>query len=145
MYQSIMIATDGSDIADNAARQAIDLAKGLGSKLTAVTVTEPYQAIAFTDTMAVVNQSDYEKQCEAHAKGILTKVSDMAQASGISCDTVHQANHWPYAGVIAAAEEGNVDLIVVGSHGRRGLESLLLGSQAVKLLSHTKIPTLVVR
>jgi nucleotide-binding universal stress UspA family protein len=68
-----------------------------------------------------------------------------AKAAGITCETVHKDNHRPYAGVIEAAEKSGVDLIMVGSHGRRGFEALLLGSQAVKLLTHTNIPTLVVR
>ena len=144
-YNCILVATDGSDVAGKAVRHAIELAKSLRSRLTAVLVTEPYEAVAFTETMVVVDPSDYRKNCEEHAKQVLSKVSADAQAAGVSCDTIHQDSHWPYDGIIKAAEETKADLIVVGSHGRRGIEGLLLGSQAVKLLTHTTIPTLVVR
>jgi nucleotide-binding universal stress UspA family protein len=145
MYKHILVATDGSEIADNAVDQAIALAKDLGARLTAVTVTEPYEAIAFAETLSVIDPSDYKKQCDEHARAILSGVVTRAKAAGITCETVHKDNHRPYAGVIEAAEKSGVDLIMVGSHGRRGFEALLLGSQAVKLLTHTNISTLVVR
>ena len=145
IYNSILVATDGSEVAGKAVRHAIELAKSIGSPLTAVLVTEPYEAVAFTETMVVVDPSDYRKSCEEHAKRVLSKVSADAEAAGVACDTIHRDSHWPYDGIIKAAEQVNADLIVVGSHGRRGIEGLLLGSQAVKLLTHTKIPALVVR
>ena len=145
MYSRILVATDGSDIADQAVQHAVTLAKSLSAKLTVVTVTEPYEAVAFTDNMAVINPSDYQASCEAHANNILAKATQHAEAAGLECETLHQDSHWPYAGVIDAAEKSDADLIVVGSHGRRGLEGLLLGSQAAKLLTHCKTPTLVVR
>ena len=72
-------------------------------------------------------------------------VTSAAEAAGIGCDVLHVQNRWPYEGIIEAAEKVGADLIVVGSHGRRGIEGLLMGSQATKLLTHTKIPALVVR
>jgi len=145
MYKTIVVATDGSQIADKAVEHAVALAKALGAALTAVLVTEPFEAVAFTENLSVLNPADYKKRCDAHADGILSKVCDRAKAVGVDCNAVHQDDHWPYAGVIKVAEEANADLIVMGSHGRRGLEGLILGSQAAKLLTHTKIPTLVVR
>ncbi|MGI9426046.1 MAG: universal stress protein [Hyphomicrobiaceae bacterium] len=145
MYKNILVATDGSEIAHKAEQHAIDLAKAHSAKLTAVTVSEPYEAVAFTETMAVLNRDDYSKQCAKHAEKILANVVEGAAATGVVCETVHQDSHWPYAGIIEAAEKANADLIVLGSHGRRGLEGLLLGSQAMKLLTHTSIPTLVIR
>lgn len=145
MYKHIMVATDGSEIATNAVDQAIALAKGLGAQLSAVMVTEPYEAVAFTETLGVVNSSEYKEKCDAHADKLLSDVTAKAKVAGVECNTIHQDNHWPYAGIIEAAEKSGADLIVVGSHGRRGVEAILVGSQAVKLLTHTKIPTLVVR
>jgi nucleotide-binding universal stress UspA family protein len=145
MYRKIVVATDGSEIAGKAVDQAIALAKELGAKLTAVTVTEPYEAIAFAETIGLIDPSEYKKQCDEHANNVLSEVVAKAKISSIVPETIHQDEHWHYAGVIAAAENSGADLIIVGSHGRRGVEALLLGSQAVKLLTHTKIPTLVVR
>ena len=72
-------------------------------------------------------------------------VSSAAEAAGMECDVIHEQNRWPYEGIIAAAEKVDADLIVIGSHGRRGIEGLLIGSQANKLLTHSKIPAVVVR
>ncbi|MGI9478502.1 MAG: universal stress protein [Hyphomicrobiaceae bacterium] len=145
MYSNILVATDGSDIADKAVQHAVALAKSLNAKLTAVMVTEPFEAVAFTDNLSVVNPADYAARSEAYAQEILSKAIEHAKAAGVTCETLHQDSHWPYAGIIDAAEQANTDLIVIGSHGRRGLEGLLLGSQAMKLLTHSKTPTLVVR
>jgi len=145
MYKHIMVATDGSQIASNAVDHAIALAKAIGAKLTAVLVTEPYEAVAFTETLSVIDPSEYKKKCAQHANDVLSEVVRSAKAAGIACESIHQDNHWPYAGVIDAAEKAGADLIVIGSHGGRGFEALLLGSQAVKLLTHSKIPALVVR
>jgi nucleotide-binding universal stress UspA family protein len=145
MYKHILIATDGSKIANKAMAHGIELAKETGAKLSAVTVTEPYEAVAVVETMAIILPADYSKQCEASAAKILSGVTSAAEAAGIGCDVLHQENRWPYDGIIEAVEKVGADLIVVGSHGRRGIEGLLLGSQAVKLLTHTKVPALVVR
>ncbi len=145
MYESIIVATDGSEIADKAVQHAIALAKDLDANLTAVTVTEPFESVAFTENMTVINPADYKRQCDEYANSILAKVTKSAAANGTACETIHQDNHWPYAGVIDAAEKSHADLIVMGSHGRCGLERLLPGSQAAKLLAHTKTATLVMR
>lgn len=145
MFKNILIATDGSEIAGRAVDHAVALAKSVNAKLTAVTVSEPFEAVAFTDTLGVINPSDYKKKCDEHAEKILDDVINRSLKAGVACEPVHKDSHWPYAGIIEAAEKSNADLIVIGSHGRRGLEGLLIGSQAAKLLTHTKIPTLVVR
>ena len=145
MYKNIVVATDGSDIAKGATAHAITLAKTTGAKITAVLVTEPYEAIAFTSTMQVIDPLAYRERCAAHASEVLSAVQADCEGQGVACATVHRDNHYPYDGIITAAQEADADLIVIGSHGRRGLEGLLIGSEAVKLLTHTKIPTLVVR
>lgn len=145
MYKKIIVATDGSDIAQKATEQAVQLAKALKAELAAVLVTEPYQAVAFTIADDVVDPSTYNQRTRAHAESVLSQVKKAADAEGITCQTIHQDSHWPYDGIIKAANGYGADLIVVGSHGRRGLEGLLLGSQAMKVLTHTSIPTLVVR
>lgn len=145
MYKSIVVATDGSDIAKGATDHAIALAKLTGAKLTAVLVTEPYEAIAFTSTMHVIDPAVYREKSAAHAENVLSVVKSACGEQGVTCETVHTDNHYPYDGIIKTAEKCNADLIVIGSHGRRGLEGLLIGSEAFKVLTHSKIPTLVVR
>jgi nucleotide-binding universal stress UspA family protein len=145
MYKHILIATDGSEIAHKAISHGVELAKKTGAKLSAVTVTEPYEALMELEAPVMMVQADYDKRCAAFATKILSVVTSAAEAAGIQCDARHQQNRWPYEGVIEAAEKVGADLIVLGSHGRRGIAGLLLGSQATKLLTHTKLPTLIVR
>jgi nucleotide-binding universal stress UspA family protein len=145
MYKHIMVATDGSDIANAALKHAIDLAKEIGAKLSAVTVTEPFEMIAFAEQAAVISPTDYKNSTTEYAKKILGAAESTAKAAGIDCATIHAEHRYPYQGIIDAAKINNADLIVIGSHGRSGIEGLLLGSQAVKVLTHTKIPALVVR
>ena len=145
MYKHIIVATDGSDIAGEAMKHAIDLAKEIGAKLSAVTVTEPFEMIAFAEQAAVISPTDYKNSTAAYAKKILNAAASTAKTGGVECATIHAENRYSYQGIIDAAEVNGADLIVIGSHGRSGIEGLLLGSQAVKLLTHTKIPALVVR
>ena len=145
MYKHIMIATDGSEIAAKAVSRGVNLAKALGARLSAVTVTEPYETIVQVETMAAILPGDYNKRCEESANRILSTVTSAANTAGIECNVIHEKNGLPYEGVIEAAEKAGADLIVLGSHGRRGIEGFLIGSQANKLLTHTKIPALVVR
>ena len=140
MYTHILIATDGSEIAGKALPHAIELAKALGAKLSAVTITEPYDAV-----VAAEFHFDFNERSAENAAEILSAVTSATEAAGIECDAIHEQNRLPYAGIIEAAEKVSADLIVVGSHRRRGIEGLLIGSQAAKLLTHTKIPALVVR
>jgi nucleotide-binding universal stress UspA family protein len=92
MYKHILIATDGSEIANKAMAHGIELAKETGAKLSAVTVTEPYEAVAVVETMAIILPADYSKQCEASAAKILSGVTSAAEAAGIGCDVLHQEN-----------------------------------------------------
>lgn len=140
MYKHILIATDGSEIANKALPQAIELAKALGATLSAVTVTKPHNAVVSAAVIA-----DYNEQSKESAAEILSVVTLTADEAGIKCNVIHQENRWPYEGIIEAAEKVGANLIVVGSHGRRGIEGLLIGSQTTKLLTHSKIPALVIR
>jgi nucleotide-binding universal stress UspA family protein len=145
MYKNILIATDGSELANKAIPHAIELAKAFGATLTAVTVTEPYEAVVVSEARGLMLPDDYKKQHEEMAANVLSVVTSAAEVAGIKCDALHQENRLPYVGIIEAAEKVGADLIVLASHGRRGMAGLLLGSEATKLLTHCKVPALVVR
>jgi nucleotide-binding universal stress UspA family protein len=104
-----------------------------------------YPIIALRFLPKSVSHGDYNERSAENAAEILSAVSSATQAAGIECDVIHEQNRWPYEGEIEVAEKVGADLIIVGSHGRRGIEGLLIGSQTTKLLTHTKIPALVVR
>jgi nucleotide-binding universal stress UspA family protein len=145
MYKHILIATDGSKISNKAIPHAIELAKAFGATLSAVTVTYPYEAGVAAEVEAIDTANYNEQSEESAAEIILSFVTSAADAAGIKCAALHRQNRSPYEGIIKAAEKVGADLIVIGSHGRRGIDGLLIGSQTTKLLTHTKIPALVVR
>ena len=148
MYRHILAATDGSDSASKAVRHAAALAKATGARLTIVNVTQMWSSldIAQAAEAGVKNPiGDYEAMAAKSAEKVLAAAKALAAADGTPCETVHIQDRAPAEGIIAAASQKGCDLIAMATHGRRGLGRLLLGSQAVEVLSTSKIPVLVVR
>lgn len=143
MYRNILIATDGSRLATDAAREGIALAKSLGSKLTVVKVTEPFYF--YSPNIPADQQPNYVQAAQSEAKAILADLADSAKKAGVPCETVHVEKGPPYLSIIETAKAKGCDLIVMGSHGRGGVEALVLGSHTQKVLTHSKIPVLVCR
>jgi nucleotide-binding universal stress UspA family protein len=148
MYKHILIATDGSDLAQKAEAAALELAKALGADVTAVTVTEPWDSLAMAslaDSGIANPVVDYEQQMAAAASRVLSRVSETASKSGVACATLHMKDMHPAEGIIQAAKERGCDVIVMASHGRGAISRLLLGSQATKVVSLSTVPVLVCR
>jgi nucleotide-binding universal stress UspA family protein len=145
VVKHILIATDGSDLAERAASRAIELAKLLGARVTAVTVTEPWNAVVIGEAAFGFPPADYEKGVIELATSVLARVAEMAKAAGLQCATVHVKDHFPDEGIIAAAKDSGCDVIVMGSHGRRGVARFLLGSVASRVVALSPAPVLVVR
>lgn len=145
MYEHLLLATDGSDVASRAADHALGLAKAVGARVTALTVSPPWSAMAYGVVQGLDSHEAYDKAAAAHAEAVLAEISIKATALGVLCDTIHTIEVNPYQAILATAEAIDCDLIVVGAHGRRGVERLLLGSETVKLLTHAKRPVLVWR
>ena len=145
MYRHLLIATDGSELAMKAVRTGLGLAKALAARVSAVTVTEPWTAYAAPEAMIAYPTAEYDKAAEANAANILADVSAAAKEAGIACETVHVRDRYPADGIIDAAGELGCDLIVMASHGRRGIARLLLGSQAMQVLTHSPLPVLICR
>ena len=145
MYSHILIATDGSELAGKAVTAGLSLAKIAGSKVTIVTVTEPWTSMVIGDGAALsFPVDDYEKAAKDNATRILTAAADAAKAQGVSCAMVH-ATDLPAEGIIATAQSSGCDLIVMSSHGRRGIARVLLGSQAMRVLTLSTVPVLICR
>ena len=149
MYERILVATDGSEMSGRALDHALGLAKALGSQVTIVTVTEPaalvgggYGAVAGTAFDPIPERMEAQ---EAVAKSLLATAVATAKEAGIEAKTAYVNDSFPAEGIIATANSIDADLIVMGSHGRRGLGRLLLGSQTSNVLAHTTIPVLVTR
>ena len=148
MFQHILIATDGSELAGKAERTGLALAKALGAKATAITVTEAWDALSMAALAerGVPNPvADYEQSASSAANRILWEVDEIAKQTGVHCATRHVKEMHPAEGILDAAKEYGCDLIVMASHGRRGISRLLLGSQANKVVTLSPVPVLVCR
>jgi len=145
MYKNILIATDGSELAEKAVAQGLALAKALAARATVVTVTEPGIAYVTPDAGVAFPIEDYEAAATEAAKKALDSATAIARQVGVACDTVHVKDKFPADGIVAEAEKRRADLIVMASHGRRGVSRILLGSQANKIVTHSKVPVLICR
>ena len=145
MYKHILIASDGSDLAKKAVEQGMALAKALDAKVTAVTVTEPLAMVAPGEVALAFPIDEYEKGAAATAAEILSGISEAAADAGVTCETMHMKDSYPAEGIVEAAKQQGCDLIVMSSHGRRGLRRLVLGSQANEVVTHSTIPVLICR
>jgi nucleotide-binding universal stress UspA family protein len=145
LFGNILIPTDGSDLAAKAVEQGVLFAKEIGAKITAVTITEPFHLLSVAPSQLEYTPIEYKKYAEAHAEKVLGVVSAAANSAGVACETLHMEHEQIYQAIIEAAEARRCDLIVMGSHGRRGVAAVVLGSETVKVLTHSKIPVLVYR
>lgn len=145
MYKNILIATDGSELAQKAVNHGLALAKALGAKVSAIMVTEPWTAVAAGEAMLAFPVEQYESDAAASAKRCLDAVKLAARSADIPCETRHIPDRFPAEGITAYAKDTNCDLIVMASHGRRGLGRLLMGSQTLNVLTYSTVPVLVCR
>ena len=145
MFQNILVPTDGSDLAAKAVEQGILFAKEIGAKITAMTVTEPFHLLSAAPSQLEYTPIEYKKHAEVHAEKVLRIASDAAKAAGVPCEMLHVEHEHVYQAIIDAASARKCDLIVMASHGRRGISAVVLGSETVKVLTHSKIPVLVYR
>lgn len=145
MYRHVLIATDGSAVGDKAITQGLEVAKKFGSNVTIVKVTEMWSALDISGRDALSRIETYEKIAAEAARDVLAKAKATADKAGVACETLHVADSAPADGIVATAVSKACDLIVMGSHGRRGINKLLLGSQAQKVLAQTTKPVLIAR
>jgi nucleotide-binding universal stress UspA family protein len=145
MYTHILIASDGSEVAAKAVAQGLALAKQLNAKVTAVTVTEPLPSILAGEATSTFPLEFYASAAKSNAEVILFQIKQRAEQAGVKCDTAHVADHFPAEGILEIANSRECELIVMASHGRRGIAKLLLGSQTMRVLNSSSKPVLVCR
>ncbi|MGV7213244.1 universal stress protein [Bradyrhizobium sp. UFLA05-112] len=149
MYANILLSTDGSDVARKGLEHGIALAKALNAKVTVITVTEPLP-VDYGGGHAggwIPSQEEFDHfdaACKERADKLLGEARAMAEQVGISAELLHVPNAHPATTIIETAKSGGCDLIVMGSHGRRGLRKLFLGSQTSEVLADGSVPVLVV-
>lgn len=146
MYTNILVGLDGSPLSLRGLDHALNLAKAVGAKVTMVTVTEMWSAIDMANAVREGNPvQKYEAHEEAFAKVILDKAADRAAQAGVEFKTIHVPDEHPADRLVETAKAEGADLIVMSSHGRRGMRRLFLGSQTLEVVSHSTIPVLVIR
>lgn len=145
MYKKILVATDGSPLSDIAVSHAVSLSAALKARLVALTASEPFHLLTTEADQIADTEEEYRRHIEVRANRILDKAAEAAAASGVEMARVHIEDDHPFEGIIATAEREGCDLIVMASHGRRGLSAMVLGSETTKVLTHSSIPVLVVR
>ncbi len=147
MYTKILIATDGSELSARGLKQGFALAKLVGAKVTVLTATEHW--LPTVSAVGAIGAYDafpeYDTAMEDAAKSALDAARSAAAAAGVAADFIHLPNSYPADAIISEAEKRGADLIVMSSHGRRGVGRLLLGSQTTEVLSRSKVPVLVVK
>ncbi len=145
MYRHIMIPTDGSELSKSAISAGVALARALQAKVTGITVSTPFHVFTLEPMMVTDTPAQYEADCEALATKYLAVVQAEAMRAGVPYEVAHVVHDEPYRAIIETAESRGCDLIVMASHGRKGVAALVLGSETTKVLTHSKIPVLVCR
>ena len=144
MFKHILLATDGSASAEHAARKTMELARIHGAQVTAAYVVDPYPYLGIGEANPLGFQAYMSAAQDASAK-VFIHLADLAAAAGVPLQVRLVENMQAARGIVQLADEAAVDLIVIGSHGRSGVEKLVLGSVAGKVLAHSTRPVLVVR
>ena len=145
MFKHILVPTDGSKLSEKALKHAIQFAKQAKARVTALHVIQKFHPFTYQVEMHEMMAKDYEKSGIEHANQYLRYAQRIANNAGVECDSTHASSDHPYKEIIKTAEKKGCDLILMASHGRRGIEGFLLGSETQKVLTHSRIPVLVYR
>ncbi len=145
MFNHILLPTDGSPFSEKAVEMGLSLAKTLGAQVTILTASMPFHVLT-TDAMSLGDTKEtYLVDAGKRADAIFKFGLDRAKSLGIKASRAHVFHDHPFEAIIDAAKQHGCDLIVMASHGRRGIAGLLIGSETTKVLTHSKIPVLVCR
>lgn len=146
MFKKILVPTDGSDFGDRAVDAAIELAREHSASLVLVNVQMPFTMVAAEVPVGFFSSvENYDTEMEKRAQEVLAAAKNKADAAGVSASVQGLLNEHPWSAIVETAEQESCDLIIMASHGYRGLKGLVLGSQTQKVLTHSKVPVLVYR
>ena len=145
MYHHLLLPTDGSPLSNDAVRRGVQFAHQLGARVTGFYAMPEFEVVSYTMAMVDNSKETFGRQARERAAKVLEVITTIAAQEGVECDTVAVASDTPYAAIIKAATDRGCDLILMASHGRRGIQGFLLGSETNKVLTHSTIPVLVHR
>jgi nucleotide-binding universal stress UspA family protein len=149
MFKHILVPIDDSPLSLKAAKYAVRVARSSRARVTALHVIPPFRVLAGIDGVAadpeLYSPVEYRKSTEQYARKLLAKVEAIAKTARVKCDPVFVTDDQPWRAIIRSAKGRRCDLVVMASHGRRGIAAILLGSETTKVLTHSKVPVLVCR
>jgi nucleotide-binding universal stress UspA family protein len=145
MFKHILLPTDGSRLSEKSVKQGIRMAKALNARVTALHVVPKFHTFTYQSGMLESTRREYEAGAAERTKNCLEFVRKVAAGSDVKCDTAQVSSDQPFQEIIKAAGKKGCDLILMASHGRRGIEGFLLGSETQKVLTHSTVPVLVYR
>jgi nucleotide-binding universal stress UspA family protein len=147
MFKHLLVSVDGSKLSAKAVAHACALATALQARITVFYASPDYPSSTYSEAALYVpvKRKDYETACKKNAERLLNPIVAKAKAAGLQVDMAHSIAVAPWQAILAAARRQKCDAIVMASHGRRGISALLLGSETQKVLTHSKLPVIVVR
>ena len=145
MYKHLLLPTDGSPLSEDAVRRGVQFARQLGAKVTCFYAMPEFEVVSYTMAMVDNSKDTFGRQARERATKVLDSVKAIAAQEGVECEAITVASDTPYQAIIKTATDLGCDLILMASHGRRGIKGLLLGSETNKVLTHSTIPVLVHR
>lgn len=145
MFKQILLPTDGSELSTRAVLAGVSFAKETGAQVVAMTALPDFHTVTLDADMIESTEDEYLAASEARGNRHLAVVSDAAREAGVPCTTTLVRSDHPHEAILQAARQHGCDLIIMASHGRRGIGGLLLGSETQKVLVHSAIPVLVYR
>ena len=145
MFKKILVPTDGSSQSQRAVQAAVEFAAATGASLVGLSVAQQYPYMLLPEAGSVVDLGEFEQAEEQAARKHVQDLAAAAQAAGVACETVTLRAVHPHEEILALAKDRQCDLVWMGSHGRKGLDRLILGSETQRVLAHANLPVLVYR
>jgi nucleotide-binding universal stress UspA family protein len=145
MFKHILLPTDGSELSAASIREGVRFAKTVGAQVTGICVMPEQHPFSYETEIPMEALEQAGRRFKEAAEKYLAVIEKHAREAGVPCELVFEKNDYPYEAIIRVADEKGCDLIMMASHGRRGVGALLIGSETQKVLTHSKIPVLVFR
>ncbi len=145
MFKHILLPTDGSELSERAVLAGVSFAREVGAEVFGLTVRPEFHTFTYKTDMLEDTEQQFNASAERQAEAFLTFIGNAARTAGVQSTLAQVVSDDPYEAILQAAKERKCDLIVMASHGRRGVKGVLLGSETQKVLVHSDIPVLVYR
>lgn len=145
MFKHILLPTDGSNLSQNAIRKGVQFAKSIGAKVTGLFVISPMKNYLYLTEITEEFKEEMAKRQKREADQNIDFIEKASKEAGVACETLCEVSDQPHEAIIEVCEKRGCDLIMMASHGRKGVASLLLGSETQKVLTHSRIPVMVLR